>query len=151
MKKLDISPKISFSLSSFISVIFVIYFAYKAFLAYVIYKELYGSGSVDVIVALRCAFAAAMIFLTFLFFQFMRIKDLKSQRTILKGTFIGWSSICITLIIVTPNFIYFIILTGLASIISLLSSIGLIKKINEERNSLTEKEIYLLQKLANKK
>ena len=52
MKNLDISPKISFSLSSFISMIFVIYFAYKAFLAYVIYKELYGSGSVDVIVAL---------------------------------------------------------------------------------------------------
>ena len=108
-------------------------------------------GDVDVLVVLRCALAAAMIFLTFLFFQFMRIKDLKSQRTILKGTFIGWSSICITLIIVTPNFIYFIILTGLASIISLLSSIGLIKEINEERNSLTEKEIYLLQKLANKK
>ena len=28
---------------------------------------------------------------------------------------------------------------------------GVIKEINEERNSLTEKEIYLLQKLANKK
>ena len=131
--------------------IFVIYFAYKGFLAYVIHKELYGGGGVDVLVVLRCALAAAMIFLTFLFFQFMRIKDLKSQRTILKGTFIGWSSICITLIIVTPNFIYFIILTALGSIISLLSSIGLIKEINEERNSLTEKEIYLLQRLANKK
>jgi len=81
----------------------------------------------------------------------MRIKDLKSQRTILKGVFIGWASICVTLIIVTPDSIYFTVLTGLASVISLLSSIGLIKKISEERNSLTEKEIYLLQKLANKK
>ena len=45
----------------------------------------------------------------------MRIKDLKSQRTILKGVFIGWASICVTLIIVTPSSIYFIILTGVAS------------------------------------
>ena len=81
----------------------------------------------------------------------MRIKDLKSQRTILKGVFIGWASICVTLIIVTPDSIYFTVLTGLASVISLLSSIGLIKKISEERNSLTDKEIYLLQKLAKKK
>ena len=65
-----------------------------------------------------------MIFLTFLFFHFMRIKDLKSQRTILKGVFIGWASICVTLIIVTPSSIYFIILTGLASAISFLSSRG---------------------------
>jgi len=95
-----------------------------------------------------------MIFLTFLFFHFMRIKDLKSQRTILKGVFIGWASICVTLIIVTPSSIYFIILTGLASAISFLSSKGLIKKIIEElkkSKTLTEKEIYLLQRLANKK
>ena len=66
-----------------------------------------------------------MRFLTFLFFHFMRIKDLKSQRTILKGVFIGWASICVTLIIVTPSSIYFIILTGLASAISfLLNGIG---------------------------
>ena len=85
----------------------------------------------------------------------MRIKDLKSQRTILKGVFIGWASICVTLIIVTPSSIYFIILTGLASAISFLSSKGLIKKIIEElkksKETLTKKEIYLLQRLANKK
>ena len=85
----------------------------------------------------------------------MRIKDLESQRTILKGVFIGWASICVTLIIVTPSSIYFITLTGLASAISFLSSKGLIKKISEElkksKETLTKKEIYLLQRLANKK
>ena len=106
--------------------VFIIYFAYEAFLAYVILQEL--GGGIDALVASRCALAAVMIFLTFLFFQSMRIKDLKSQRTILKGVFIGWASICVTLIIVTPDSIYFTVLTGLASVISLLSSIGLIKK-----------------------
>ena len=152
---MNIPPKISYSVSAFISIIFVIYFGYKALLAYVIHKELYGGGDVDVVVVLRCALAAAMIFLTFLFFHFMRIKDLESQRTILKGVFIGWASICVTLIIVTPSSIYFIILTGLASAISFLSSKGLIKKISEElkksKETLTKKEIYLLQRLANKK
>ena len=132
---------------------FLIYFAYEAFLAYVILQEL--GGGIDALVASRCALAAVMIFLTFLFFQSMRIKDLKSQRTILKGVFIGWASICVTLIIVTPSSIYFIILTGLASAISFLSSKGLIKKISEElkksKETLTEKEIYLLQRLTNKK
>ena len=128
--------------------IFVVYFAYEGFIAYVILKEL--GGGVDSLVASRWSLAAAMIFFTFLFFIFMRIKDLRSQRTILKGVLIVWSSICLTLIISKPDSIYFIILTGLASIISFLSAQGLIKKISDE-NTLSEKEIYLLQKLANKK
>ena len=86
-----------------------------------------------------------------LFFLFIKIKDLKSQRTILKGVFIAWTSICLILIIAIPHSIYFIILTGLAFVISLLSSKSLIEKIKEEKETLTEKEIYLLQRLANKK
>ena len=92
-----------------------------------------------------------MIFLSFLFFQFMKIKDLKSQRTILNGIFVGWTGILITLLVVSPDSIYFIILTGLASLISLINSFSLIDQIKEQRNTLTEKEIYLLQKLAKKK
>ena len=75
----------------------------------------------------------------------------KSQRTILKGIFIGWASICIALIVFIPSYIYFILITAIASIVSLLSSINLKKQIIEELNkkeTLTEKEIYLLQKLA---
>jgi hypothetical protein len=92
-----------------------------------------------------------MFLFTCLFFLFIKIKDLKSQRTILKGVFIGWTSICLTLIIAIPHSIYFTILTGLASIISFLSSKDLVRKIKEEKETLTEKEIYLLQRLANKK
>ena len=146
---MNISPKLSHILSAVVSIIFVIYFFYKGFLAYIILKEL--GGGVDALVASMWGLAAAMFIFACLFFLFIKIKDLKSQRTILKGIFIGWSSICLTLIIAIPNSIYFIILTGLASTISLLSSKNLIEKIKEEKKTLTEKEIYLLQRLANKK
>ena len=146
---MNISPKLSHILSAAVSIIFVIYFFYQGFLAYVILKEL--GGGVDALVASRWGLAVAMSIFACLFFLFIKIKDLNSQRTILKGIFIGWSSICLTLIIAIPNSIYFIILTGLASTISLLSSKNLIEKIKEEKKTLTEKEIYLLQRLANKK
>jgi hypothetical protein len=92
-----------------------------------------------------------MIFLTFLFIQFIKVKDLKSHKTILNGVFIGWSSIFIITIILFPSLIYFIILTGLASFISLITSLNLVDQIKEEKNTLSDKEIYLLKKLANKK
>ena len=88
----------------------------------------------------------------FLFFQFTKIKDLNSQRTIQKGIFIGWTIIAIAMIIFIPSYIYFILITIVSSIVSLLSSITLKYKITEElknkKETLSEKEIYLLQKLA---
>ena len=147
---INIPPKISYILSSLTSLIFVIYFAYKGLIAYLIHKELYGGG-IDALVALRFTLCGVMIFLIFLFIQFMKLKDLKSQRTILNGIFIGWTSIFIIIILLFSSSLYFIMLTGLASIISLISSLSLIDRIKEEKNTLTDKEIYLLQKLANKK
>jgi hypothetical protein len=56
------------------------------------------------------------------------------------------------MIIFIPSYIYFILLTIIASLVSLLSSITLKHKITGElqnkKETLTEKEIYLLQKLA---
>ncbi len=147
---INIPPKISYIISSLTSLIFVIYFAYKGLIAYLIHKELYGGG-IDALVALRFTLCGVMIFLIFLFIQFMKLKDLKSQRTILNGIFIGWTSIFIITILLFSSSLYFIILTGLASIVSLISSLSLIDRIKEEKNTLTDKEIYLLQKLANKK
>ena len=148
---MNISSKITFIISALTSLILSIYFIYKGLVAYLIHKELYGGG-IDALVASRWGLSGILIFLTLLFLFFMRIKDLKSQKTIITGIFIGWSSICVTLIIVAPSTTYyFIILTGIVSLITFISSRRLIKKINEERHNLTEKEIYLLQQLAKKK
>ena len=148
--KTNISPKVSYITSAVTAVIFVIYFAYKGTIAYLIHRELYGGG-IDPLVALRFTLCGVMIFLIFLFIQFIKLKDLKSQKTIINGIFIGWSSIFIITIILFPNLIYFIFLTGATSFVSLVTSLSLTGQIKEERNTLSDKEIYLLQKLAKKK
>tara|TARA_B100002019_G_scaffold77617_1_gene66962 strand:- start:1008 stop:1463 length:456 start_codon:yes stop_codon:yes gene_type:complete len=148
--KIKLFPKYAYLVSSTIAFIFFSYFAYKAVVAYLIHKELYGDG-MDVLVSLRAALAGIMLLLIILFFQFIKIKDLKSQRTILRGIFTGWSALFIILITVSLNSLIFILLSGLAALTNLVSLFSLVDLIKEERNTLTDKEIYLLQKLANKK
>ena len=155
MKKPKISSKISFIISSVTSMIFVLYFSYKGFMVYFIQKAMddtfIGGSTSDITVTLWFTVAGTMALSMLLFFQFIKIKDLKSQRTILKGTFFGWASICVALIFFIPSYIYFILLTAMASIVSFLSSMTVEEKITEELNkkeTLSEKEIYLLQRLA---
>jgi hypothetical protein len=156
MKKIKISSKVSFIISSITSIIFVGYFGYKGFMVYFVQKAMddtfIGGTSSDITVTLWFIVAGTMALSMFLFLQFIKIKDLKSQRTILKGIFIGWASICFALIAFMPNYIYFILLTAVASIVSLLSVITVKNKISDEliekKETLSDKEIYLLQKLA---
>ena len=155
MKRIKISSKLSFIISSFTSIIFVLYFAYKGVMVYLVQKAMddtfLGGSTSDITVTLWFAISAAMALSMLLFFQFTKIKDLKSQSTILKGIFIGWAGICVALIVFIPNYIYFIILTAVASIVSLISSLTLKEEIIAQLNkkeTLSEKEIYLLQKLA---
>tara|TARA_Y100000768_G_scaffold49960_1_gene32559 strand:- start:352 stop:738 length:387 start_codon:yes stop_codon:yes gene_type:complete len=128
----------------------MIFFSYKGIIAYLIHRELYGGG-LDTLVLLRASVAGIMFLIILLFIQFMKINDLKSQRTILRGVFIGWVTVFIVLIAVKLSSIYFILLTGLSSLIILITLFSLIDQIKEEKNTLTDKEIYLLQKLAKKK
>ena len=155
MKRIKISSKLSFIISSLTSIIFVLYFAYKGVMVYLVQKAMddtfLGGSTSDITVTLWFAISAAMALSMLLFFQFTKIKDLKSQSTILKGMFIGWAGICVALIIFIPSYIYFIILTAVASIVSLISSLTLKGEIIAQLNkkeTLSEKEIYLLQKLA---
>ena len=148
--KLNLKPKIAYLVSTCVALIILFFFSYKAVIAYLIHKELYGGG-LDTLVLLRASIAGIMFLLILLFIQFMKINDLKSQKTILIGMFVGWTSVFVALIILKLSSIYFIILTGLSSLIILVTLFSLIDQIKEEKNTLTEKEIYLLQKLAKKK
>ena len=156
MKKIRISSKLSFIFSSITSMIFVGYFGYKGFMVYFVQKAMddtfIGGSTSDITVTLWFAIMGTMALSMFLFFQFIKIKDLKSQMTILKGVFVGWAIISVALIIFIPAYIYFILLTSMASITSLLSSITVKHEITDElirkKETLSEKEIYLLQKLA---
>ena len=148
--KLKIKHKVAYLTSTCTALIIFLFFSYKAVIAYLIHRELYGGG-LDVLVLLRASIAGIMFLLILLFIQFMKINDLKSQRTILRVIFIGWTSVFITLIVIKLSSIYFILLTGLSSLIILVTLFSLIDQIKEEKNTLTDKEIYLLQKLAKKK
>ena len=147
---IKIKPKISYYFSILVSSAFFFYFAYKGLVAYLIHRELYGGG-IDTLVLLRASISGIMLFLILLFIQFIKIPDLKSHRTILRGIFIGWTSVFVILIIVNLSSIYFIILTGTVSFFLLINLFSLEDQIKEEKNTLTEKEIYLLQQLAKKK
>lgn len=148
--KLKIKPKFAYLTSIFAALIILFFFSYKALIAYLIHRELYGGG-LDTLVLLRISIAGIMFLLVLLFIQFMKINDLKSQRTILRGIFVGWTSVFIVLIILKISSIYFMLLTGISSLIILITLFSLIDQIKEEKNTLTDKEIYLLQKLAKKK
>ena len=147
--KIKIKPKVAYLISICTALIILFYFFYKALIAYLIHKELYGGG-LDTLVLLRVSIVGIMFLLILLFIQFIKITDLKSQRTILRGMFIGWTAVFVALIVMQLSSIYFIFLTGISSLITLLTLFSLIDQIKEERNTLTDKEIYLLQKLAKK-
>ena len=148
--KLNVKPKIAYLTSIFTAIIILLFFSYKAVIAYLIHRELYGGG-LDTLVLLRASIAGIMLLLILLFIQFMKINDLKSQRTILRGIFIGWTSVFVAMIALQLSSVYFIFLTGLSSLIILVTLFSLVDQIKEEKNTLTDKEIYLLQKLAKKK
>ena len=156
MKKISVSSKTSFIISIITSVIFVLYFAYKGLMVYFIQKAMddtfIGGSTSDITIALWFGISLSMAFSMFLFFQFIKIKDLNSQKTIQKGIFIGWAVIAITMIIFVPSYIYLILITILSSMASFLSSVNLkdiiTKDLIEKKETLSEKEIYLLQKLA---
>ncbi len=148
--KIKIKPKMSYYVSILVSTIVLFYFAYKGVVAYLIHRELYGGG-LDTLVLLRASISGIMLLLILLFFQFTKIPDLKSHRTILRGIFIGWTSVFVILVIVNLSSFYFVLLTCLVSLFSLITLFSLEDQIKEEKNTLTEKEIYLLQQLAKKK
>ena len=147
---LYIKFKYSYIISILTSFVILCYFSYKGMIAYLIHKELYGGG-VDVVITLRGIISMIMLFFIGLQIQFLKIKDLKSQKKILTGIFVVWTSIFFSTIIVSREEILFLIITFLTSVLMLLSLFSLREQIKEERNTLTEKEIYLLQQLAKKK
>ena len=148
--KIKIIPKISYYVSILVSSVILFYYAYKGVVAYLIHRELYGGG-LDTLVLLRISISGIMLLLILLFSQFMKISDMKNHRTILRGMFVGWTSVFLILIIVNLSSIYFIILIGLVSFFLLITLLSLEDQIKEEKNTLSEKEIYLLQQLAKKK
>ena len=132
-----------------------LFLTYKGILAYLIQKKLEddfgGMGGTDIIVIIRLVLSLVILILALFFFNFLKIKDLNSQKILLQCTLVMWSVVSIYLIVIMKELSFYLILSLVSCIISFLSIKNLKEEIKNNKLKLSNKEIYLLNKLANKK
>ena len=109
-----------------------------------------GGETSDVSIFLWFVVGVLLLFCSYLFFYFTKIKDLKSQKTILNGIIAFWILISFIQIIFFKLYFYLSLVNLIPIVINYLAIKNLkkliIKKLNEQ--GLTDKEIHLLQLLA---
>ena len=109
-----------------------------------------GGETSDISIFLWFVVGMLLSFCSFLFFYFTKIKDLKSQKTLLNGISIFWILISIIQITLFKLYFYLSLINLIPILINYLAIKNLkniiIKKLNEK--GLSDKEIHLLQLLA---
>ena len=152
--KLKISPKFSFIISSIISLLFSLYAAYKGIILFFVEKAMedtfVGGNASDISIILWFVISGILTLLILMFLFFLKIKDLKSQKIILIGLTVFWITTSFFSIFISFSNLLITLITLSIGIISFLATKNLKKEIIIELNKkgLTDKEIYLLQKLA---
>ncbi len=133
---------------------FLIYTLYKGIILYFVNEALedtfVGGSTSNISIVLWFIISGILMLITSMFLFFLKIKDLKSQKIIVIGLIFFWFAVSFFSIFVTFSNFLITLLTSSIGIISFLASKNLRKEIIAELNKkgLTEKEIYLLQKLA---
>ena len=133
---------------------FLIYALYKGIILYFVNEALedtfVGGSTSNISIILWFIISGILMLITSMFLFFLKIKDLKSQKIIVIGLIFFWFTVSFFSIFVTFSNLWITLLTSSIGIISFLASKNLKKEIIAELNKkgLTEKEIYLLQKLA---
>ena len=133
---------------------FLIYTLYKGIILYFVNEALedtfVGGSTSNISIILWFIISGILMLITSMFLFFLKIKDLKSQKIIVIGLIFFWFTVSFFSIFVTFSNLWITLLTSSIGIISFLASKNLKKEIIAELNKkgLTEKEIYLLQKLA---
>ena len=154
MLKLKISSRIAFVISGLYSSIFIFFSLYKAIILLFVKSAMedtfVGGNTSDVSITLWFLIAGVMTFTTFIFFYFLKIKDLKSQKIIMTGTSFAWLFICIIQLILFKEYFYLAMFTLVPLVVNYMSIKTLKNDILRELNKkgLSEKEIHLLQMLA---
>ena len=154
MNKIKITAKLALIISGSYSLIFVSFCFYKSLILFFINKAMedtfVGGETSDTSIFLWLVIGTLLLFCSFIFFYFTKIKDLKSQKTLLNGISIFWVLISIIQITFFKSYFYLIFINLIPIIINYITIKNLknliIKKLNEK--GLSEKEIHLLQLLA---
>ena len=154
MTKIKMTAKLALIISGSYSLIFVSFCFYKGIVLYFVNKAMedtfVGGETSDISIFLWFVVGMLLSFCSFLFFYFTKIKDLKSQKTLLNGISIFWILISIIQITLFKLYFYLSLINLIPILINYLAIKNLkniiIKKLNEK--GLSDKEIHLLQLLA---
>ena len=151
---MKISTKSTLLISALTSSFFLIYSSYKGTIIYFVNEALedtfVGGSTSDISIYLWFTISGILTLITLMFLFFLKIKDLKSQKIIVTGLTVFWITISIFLILINLSNFWISFITLTVGILSFLAMRNLKKIIIAELNKkgLTDKEIYLLQKLA---
>ena len=151
---LKVTTKSILLISALTSSAFLIYALYKGIILYFVNEALedtfVGGSTSNISIILWFIISGILMLITSMFLFFLKIKDLKSQKIIVIGLIFFWFTVSFFSIFVAFSNLWITLITSSIGIISFLASKNLKKEIIAELNKkgLTEKEIYLLQKLA---
>ena len=151
---MKITTKSILLISALTSSAFLIYALYKGIILYFVNEALedtfVGGSTSNISIILWFIISGILMLVTCMFLFFLKIKDLKSQKIIAMGLIFFWFAVSLFSMFITFSNLWITLLTSLIGIISFLASKNLKKEIIAElnRKGLTDKEIYLLQKLA---
>ena len=151
---MKISTKLILLISALTSSILLIYTSYKGIILYFVNEALedtfVGGSTSDISIFLWFTISGILMLITLMFLFFLKIKDLKSQKIIVISLTIFWITISIFLTLINFSNFWISLITLTVGILSFLAVKNLKKTIIAELNKkgLTDKEIYLLQKLA---
>ena len=154
MTKIKMTAKLALIISGSYSLIFVSFCFYKGIVLYFVNKAMedtfVGGETSDISIFLWFVVGVLLLFCSFLFFFFTKIKHLKSQKTLLNGISVFWILISIIQITFFKLYFYLSLFNLVPIMINFLAIKNLknliIKKLNEK--GLSDKEIHLLQMLA---
>ena len=154
MTKMKITSRLALIVSGFYSLTFVSFCFYKGTILYFVNKAMedtfVGGETSDTSIYLWFVVGILLLFCACLFFYFTKIKDLKSQKTLLNGIIAFWIMISIFQIIFFKSYFYLSLINLIPVMTNYLAIKNLknliIKKLNEK--GLSDKEVHLLQLLA---
>ena len=151
---MKVTTKSTLLISALTTLVFLIYTLYKSIILYFVNEALedtfVGGSTSDVSITLWFMISVILMLITIMFLFFLKIRDLKSQKIIVIGLTFFWIIISFFSVFVTFINLWITLLTFLIGVLSFLATKNLKKEIIAELNKkgLTDKEIYLLQKLA---
>ena len=151
---MKITTKSTLLISALTTSAFLIYALYKGIILYFVNEALedtfVGGSTSDISIILWFIISGILMLITLMFLFFLKIKDLKSQKIIVTGLTVFWTTISIFLILINLSNFWISLITLTVGVLSFLATKNLKKIIIAELNKkgLTDKEIHLLQKLA---